>query len=393
MSELRRDPVTGHCVIVAAERAKRPIEFQRLHERRTGAECPFCAGQEHQTPAAIARYGATTDTVDGWQVRVVPNKYPILSSAAQALPEQAPSGGTLQVDVDAHPQQLAGVHEVIIESSDHCVNFTEISSENARLVFTAYADRLASLANKPRVAYGLVFKNLGAAAGASIQHLHSQLVATEFVPPTIQNKLDRARQYFARQSACLFCNLLRDEESSSNRIIARSDHFVAFCPFASRFSYEFWVAPREHACRFEGTSPDLLAELAQFMQRCLGGLETALEHPAYNYLIHTAPFDINTDNHYHWHIEVFPRTAEIAGFELATGCFINPTPPEVAAAQLRNATRSSGSPATERNQRMSARRATYFRERASRTGFADSPIPPVSSDPEHGSPIRVRKTS
>jgi UDPglucose--hexose-1-phosphate uridylyltransferase len=314
-------------VIVAKNRADRPDEFARAAANKVAMRCPFCQGHEEDTPYAIATY---PDGEGDWQVRVVPNKYPALFSV-----------GELTRQSDGLWSTLGGVgaHEVIIESPEHVSSLTDLSPQQARLAFCAYRDRLRELKQDRRLAHGLVFKNVGSAAGASLEHTHSQLVATPMVPTDLHVELSRALDYYLQHGQCLFCVLIEQELASAARIVAESPQFVAFCPFAGRFPFETWVFPRRHASRFDAASDDVLCQLCGVVQDVIGRIEAVLDRPAYNYVIHSAPFDISPFDHYHWHMEIFPRVTRTAGLEWGAGCFINATPPDEAATLLRNVQR------------------------------------------------------
>ena len=326
MSEFRKDPISDHWVIVAPNRAQRPEQFAASDER-TPRRCPFCRGHEEDTPPAVAVYAPDDSSADSgaWQVRVVPNKYPAVA----------------QVDCPANRQQDfyetrpgEGIHEVIIEAPDHIISFTGLGQNQTDLVFRAYRDRLQCLREDPRIAYAQIFKNSGAAAGASLEHTHSQLIATSVVPTQVQSELARSLAYYQEHGRCAFCDMILHELQAGVRIVAQTPTFVAFCPFASQFPYEIWVLPRRHTCSFDGTKDGEIRELAGLMQDIIGRIEFTLNDPAFNYLIHTSPFRGGSSNHYHWHIEISPRLTKTAGFEWGAGDYINTVSPEDAARTL-----------------------------------------------------------
>ena len=330
MSEFRKDPISDHWVIIAPNRALRPEQLEPGAGQRVPSRCPFCRGHEEDTPAAVAAYDSSGRlTGDGpWQVRVVPNKYPAVSGA----------DGACWSDQDFYETGPGtGVHEVIIEAPDHIIRFNGLAADQAGLVFRAYRDRLRDLKSNPGLAYAQIFKNCGAAAGASLEHAHSQLIATSVVPTQIQSELARSRAYFERHASCVFCDMLHRELLTSQRIVAESESLVAFCPFASQFPYETWILPREHNGCFEELGNGEAGELASLAQDIVGRIEFALSDPAFNYLIHTSPFHLGPSNHYHWHLEIFPRLTKTAGFEWGAGDYINTVSPEDAAATLRSA--------------------------------------------------------
>lgn len=328
MSEMRRDWLADRWVIIAENRAGRPNEFRPVANRQITVPCPFCRGQELETPPPVAVYGADTGaaTDRGWQVRVVPNKYPAVR--AEGLPGDSSDG--------LHPVAAAyGIHEVIIESPRHVVSLSGLTDTQIEWTFQAYRDRLeACRRSDRRLGYGLVFKNARADGGASLEHSHSQLLATERVPVEVANEWTGAAKFYRESGACAFCALLERELAMGRRIVAETEHLVAYCPFASRFPYETWIVPRQHAARFEESAH--VAELAYLTRRLIEILEAVLPEPAYNYWIHTAPWQGDVEPCYHWHVEVVTRLSRLAGFELGAGYFINPVSPEEAASRLRS---------------------------------------------------------
>ncbi len=327
--DLRKDPIVGRWVIIAKSRAKRPHDFETTPRLRSGEFCPFCEGNEDKTPAEIAAYrnSGTGPNREGWRVRVVPNKFPALEIE-----------GDLDNRGDGIYDMMRGVgaHEVIIESPEHVVSTSELTQRNMQEVLWVYRDRLVDLKKDPRLVYGMIFKNVGAAAGASLEHSHSQLIVTPVVPITVWEEMTGSLEFFNYRGRCIYCDMIHQELASEKRIVMDSPGFVAFCPFASRFPFETWILPKVHSSHFENIDKNNVEELATMMRQVIGKIETALDRPAYNYIIHTAPFDSQELGHYHWHIEIIPRLTKTAGFEWGTGFYINPVPPEEAAAFLRD---------------------------------------------------------
>jgi UDPglucose--hexose-1-phosphate uridylyltransferase len=330
MPELRQDPLSRRWVIIGEDRAARPNDFVSTISRRADLACPFCLGNEQETPHEIAVYKAQ-DACEAWTVRVVPNKYPAVMNGAAPMQPIGPVQPWFQAPV------ARGSHEVIIESARHVASFAELTDAEALLAFTAYRDRLAQLAANPQYKYAQIFKNVGPSAGASLEHTHSQLLALPWVPPHIQEELDSCRQHYLDRQQCLLCQLAEEEASAGVRLVAETERFVAFCPFASRVPFETLVLPRAHADRFETATTGELRELATLIRDLIGCIESAGGISAYNYWIHSSPFDMPARDHYHWHIEILPCSTKLAGFEWGTGCFINPLPPESAAEILRGA--------------------------------------------------------
>lgn len=334
--EFRRDPVCGRWAVVAPERSLRPmtLEGAEPRHRRNGERrpCPFCPGQEHDTPHESLAYRAPGSAPDGpgWQLRVVPNKFPAVR------PDVGGDFCAVEGMVFLTTPGF-GRSEVLIECPEHLPDPTKLSDARFADVFRAYRDRVLTLAEDPRLAYAAVFKNVGAEAGASLGHTHSQIVAGPVVPELIEAELAGADDFRVRTGRCVFCDLAAREQRDGERVIARSDNFLAVAAYAPRFAYEFWVLPLGHSSRYESLTDAAALELAVLMKRVLLALDRVRAEPAYNWFVHTAPLRSPELPHYHWHLEVLPRTARPAGLEWGFGCYITTVSPEVAAAQLRDA--------------------------------------------------------
>jgi UDPglucose--hexose-1-phosphate uridylyltransferase len=329
LPELRKDIITGRWVIIATERSKRPQDYHG-EDRPASRElfCPFCEGHENKTPPevlAVRRNGGGADS-PGWSLRVVPNKFPALHH-----------GGELDARADGLFESMTGVghHEVIIESPHHSDSLAELPASEIEKTIWAYRERLVALKQDERVQYILIFKNHGIAAGASLEHTHSQLIALPVVPVRVQREIDLSRGYYGLRERCVFCDVLEKERRSGDRIIAETEHFVVLSPYAARFPFETWILPKQHQSQFELSPAGQDGELAAVLKDLLGALNTCLGQPAYNFLLHTAPVSERCEQAFHWHFEVIPRLTQVAGFEWGSGFYINPTTPEMAAESLR----------------------------------------------------------
>jgi UDPglucose--hexose-1-phosphate uridylyltransferase len=185
--------------------------------------------------------------------------------------------------------------------------------------------------------YILAFKNHGEAAGATLEHSHSQLIALPVVPRRVQEELEGAKRYYDLKERCIFCDIVRQELSTGSRVVLETEQFLAICPYAARFPFEIWVLPRRHFSHFEDTDVPTFHNLGWVMPVLAREIDKVLERPAYNVMIHTAPLQESALPSYHWHIELIPKLTKVAGFEWGTGFYINPTPPEESAKFLRDA--------------------------------------------------------
>ena len=329
MPELRKDPIVGRWVVIANERAKRPGERKVEPTARAGDElCPFCEGNEAHTPPEIAAFRphGSHPNGPGWRVRVVPNRFPALRVEEN-----------LEKHGDGIYDGMAGVgaHEVIIETPEHHQTMAGLRPESIREVLWIYRDRLLDLKNDRRFVHGMLFKNVGQAAGSTIAHTHSQLVVTPVVPPAVQEELNGSRAFFEYRGRCVYCDMIRQELADEKRIVLDTSGFTAFCPYASRFPFEIWIVPKHHSSRFDQIAKAGVDDLGHVLHEVLSKLERGLDGPAYNYYVHTSPFDQHDSPHYHWHLEVIPRLSAVGGFEWGSGLHINPVAPESAAAFLR----------------------------------------------------------
>lgn len=335
ISELRRDPTSGAWVAIASARSRRPSDFRIIHgEQKTGT-CPFCYGSEHMTPPETLALGRDikAPNEEGWQVRVVPNKFPAFSLDYDgSMDEDSLSEGQdgLYVRIPA-----VGIHEVLVESPEHDRTFGTHSQSQMEKILTAMVMRFRALKQDDRLKYLQAFKNWGRAGGASLSHTHCQLIAVPTVPVVVQVELNHAKKHKDKTGRCLYCQTVTDEIGQGERVLKESEYFLAFCPYASKFPYETWIVPKRHSAAFEDISEDQVTDLATMLRLIVGTFELAFDDVPYNIVWHTSPWNGDFGAYYHWHLELLPRLAIIAGFELGTGYYINPTAPEVAAAALR----------------------------------------------------------
>lgn len=347
--EIRISPVVPtESVLVATARGMRPRKEEEKAPRDTRAHvetCPFCKGNERKTPPSIRSYPDEAH----WEVRIVENLFPVLGDDRS---DGALNFGLQQV-IEGY-----GRHEVLIDHHEHGIGVFEMSIDHLKLLFGAYRDRMQTLyESDQRLKYVLVFKNFGPAAGASIPHTHSQMIATPVVPENVLNELEHSRQYHQKHNQCVFCALIDealtfeatiyDRHSGEVRrrinvgqyVIERGEKFVAIKPFASRFEWEVHILPLQHQSDFLQISEDDLEDFARVMRHTMQRLDKVIGGVQYNYFLHTQPHGEQYQNcgeSYHWHLEICPRTSIPTGFELGSGLFVSTISPEDAAKQLRD---------------------------------------------------------
>jgi len=330
LPELRKDPITGRWVIIATDRGKRPSDFVKETVQIKGGFCPFCYGNEDKTPPEILCYRSDGGgrNSSGWNLRVVSNKFPALGIE-----------GNLNRQGEGLFDKMNGIgaHEVIIETPDHQATLATISEQAVEDVFWAFRDRMLDLKKDRRLRYILIFKNHGEAAGASIEHSHSQLIALPIVPKLVREEIDGSKAHFSFKERCVYCDIIRQELDSGSRVIDENQDFVIIAPYAPRFPFETWILPKTHDACFENAQKREYQNLSKILRTILLKVDRVLDYPAYNLVIHTSPIVETINDFYHWHIEVMPKLSKIAGFEWGTGFYINPVPPEDAAKFLREA--------------------------------------------------------
>lgn len=328
--ELRRDPVTGRWVIISVERARRPVDSAAVAMPADSSDdCPFCPGHEGVTPPEIAAVRDPGSAPDGpgWRRRVFRSHHPLFQP---------------DIEIERHGEGMFdmmtgfGEHEVVVDSSVHTPRLGDLPAAELKDLVLLWKARVRALRQDERLRAVTIVANRGEAAGARIEHVHSQIIGTPVLPRRLGDEISQSYTYFQRKERCVFCDIL-DSDGSGPRLVAANDAFVALCPYASRFPYEIWLLPLEHASHFEEIDALRAAGLADLLGRALRALGAHLADPAFSLVVHSAPLRERGMVHYHWHIEIMPRLTPAAGFEWGTGFYINATPPEEAAEALRAA--------------------------------------------------------
>ena len=307
MGELRKDYILDRWVIISPKRGKRPHELIEKVEIKE-EKCVFCPGNEHMTPPEKGRFGDKS----AWKVRWFANLF------AAVVPEGISATKT-ENRFFTWANNL-GVAEIIVDTADHKRQLGELSTDELALVLKAYNTRIDELSKVPFVKYVSVFKNHGLQAGTSLVHSHSQVFALPFVPPAILEKRVASKRFLS----CPYCDVIQAEKDSTRRVAENND-FVAFAPYASRFNYEVWVFPKPHVTKFSKLNFSSLAEILSPILH-----KIASSGWSFNLFFHYDPADVM-----HAHVEVCPRIATWAGFEISTDVIINSVPPEEAAAFYR----------------------------------------------------------
>lgn len=328
-TELRRDPITGRSVLIDRTPFKRRDEFELEPVRLEDApsKCPLCEGREADAGRELLvwREGGPANA-PGWSVRVVASRHPMLRIE-----------GKMETTVEGllETRDGLGAHEVIVETPIHDQPLHTLDADRLWRVLWAWRTRVQDLKGDSRFASVVIFKNHGRAAGARLDHAHSQLAAFPIVPPALAEKVRGVSDHLAETGRCIFCDLVAGELKDGRRVISDQDGLLAIAPFASRVPFETWLVPRPHAPRFEETADSTLELVAATFKSVMAGIDWALERPAYNLVLHTAPLNGAADGGFHWHLEILPRVTRFGGFEWGSGMCRNPIAPEEAARVLR----------------------------------------------------------
>ena len=348
MSDLRHDPIDDVWVTMAGNRRSRPMEFVTLAQRSQAMICRFCGGNEAETATPIVVFGedgqdskvnsAITDQLaEIWSSRVITNKYPSFSIDGQN--ESSPviaSGDDHEWPTSVRVNQSPGLQELIIPTPRHCDSISGLNDNELEVSFLAIQHRLNAIRTEAEIAHAMLFLNCRAEAGASLGHVHWQLIGTPVVSSQLQRRAARERDHQSEFGSSLIGNLVDWERKQQIRIVCETENFVVYCPFASRFPFQIHITPRDPSLSLFDCPADIRYELAWHCRDMVKRLERLLEDAAYNILLQLPPMErVDQDP---WYLQIFPRISKPAGFELGSDIWINPVTPEAASQALRSST-------------------------------------------------------
>jgi UDPglucose--hexose-1-phosphate uridylyltransferase len=326
MSVLRQDPTTRQWVIMAPRRAVRPQDTQepaRTVPPARDERCPFCPGNEDQTPPELLRDPPGPE----WRVRVVTNLYPVLGGDGRP----ARTGPPLFREMPG-----VGSHEVVIETARHDARMDEMTADQVCDVVQAWRSRYRSLLERPELRAAVVFKNFGRSAGASLTHPHSQIVGTPVFLPRLLRRLDAATRYYDENGSCVYDDVVAAEREAGHRMVDERGRFAAFTPFAGQSPFETWIVPIDHGSSLGNLTDDDIPSLAEILIRVLGAIRRACGDPDYNFVVYSTESEGRPSAVFCWHIKIVPKLSTPAGFELSSAMSINTVAPEDAARELRD---------------------------------------------------------
>lgn len=323
MPLFRKDPFGRAWVLISPERGLQASDFgsaELAHD-----DSPLSpGGQDDWRELYAVRPSASGDAKSEWRIRVLDQPAALVQDRPAVLTGKAPF------------QNVAsrGFQEIIVEHPDARERWETMSRGHLADVLRVYRDRLALLAKKDGIQHVQVSRSVGQAAGALYNHPHAQVLAVPVTSRWLEEELTVAREHRLATDSCLFCEVLTAELERRERVVTQNDEFVVIAPYAAKRPFEVWILPRRHAASFLTEPGNLLPELAEILQTVVQGMNSALNNPPYNLVLHTLPA---ADDAYHWHIEILPRLTYHSGFDWGSGFYVNPTPPEDAARFLREA--------------------------------------------------------
>ncbi|RLE17072.1 MAG: galactose-1-phosphate uridylyltransferase [Acidobacteria bacterium] len=330
MSEFRKDPVQNRWVIIDPDY---PIDDRGLYTvdlpddlPALDPDCPFCPGREALVGPELLRYNfIPKDGVD-WDIRVVPNRVPVLRVETQ-----------IEKEADGIYDWMSGVgaDEILIESPYHNDLPHRIQPNRVEQVFWAIHDRILDLRKDTRLNYLFYFKNFGHQAGDVVVHPHSRMIGTPFIPATVEEELLGGEEYFDLKERCVFCDMVKQEMKAGLRMVAENEYFISFCPYASRYPFETWIIPTGHLSHFEASSKNHLYNLAEIYTETFKKLHKVLENVPFAMVMHNGPLQEEDLPYFHWHLEIYPILTCCPGQAMGGQIYTNPVAPEQAAAALR----------------------------------------------------------
>jgi UDPglucose--hexose-1-phosphate uridylyltransferase len=321
MAEFRRDPISGNWIVSGYVMAK------------SGAvgECPFCPGNESQTPSPVSEF---KNTANEWQIRCFPAANPVFLAD---IDEAKKAEGLYD------KMGNVGAHEIVVENRSHTKTLSGFAESELLLLMEFYMERILHLKQDSRFKYVQVFKNHGELAGSFLFHPHSHILAMPVVPQMIETELSNTKKHYLKKERCLFCDIIAQEVRQNKRLVSINTNFVAVCPFASRFPYEVRVLPRFHDDSFENSvDQSVMRDLASIMLDIMKRVEKVAN--AYTMVLHTSPNaykdpygndDLPISEYFHWHIEILPRDLRSSRFKRDDQFYVVSITPEEATNSLK----------------------------------------------------------
>jgi UDPglucose--hexose-1-phosphate uridylyltransferase len=335
MSELRQNLATKEWVVISSERAKKPnavlnkIISTPVSDKNYDPECPFCPGNEKTFP--VEERHRIEDKDGNWLTRVIDNKFKILDrfNTCPLVPDSFEREGIYQ------KLKGCGSHEIVIDTSKHNENITDMPREEIKNVISAYVNRYDEFKKNPNNLMTIIFKNYGVLAGQTQPHSHTQVVGSRVVPLYTRTLIHEAEKHFDTYGSCVICDMLRYEIKEKIRLVYQNDDYVAFVPYAAGAEHETWIVPTLHRAGLQDIEGIRLENLADILHTVLNKFLISIDNPDFNFVIRTVPYPLSDVPSYHWHMQLIPRTKILGGFERGTHIQVNTILPEESAKMLR----------------------------------------------------------
>jgi UDPglucose--hexose-1-phosphate uridylyltransferase len=285
--------------------------------------CPFCPGNEDLTPSEF--YALWDEHQNHWEMRVVPDKSPVVARQGNAEPNIA--------GLD-HRIHGVGRHDVIIETPDHSSSLHAYPVAHLEELLRIYRACHGIMNSSRQIEHVTIFRNHGANANSAVDHPHSQILGTPVVPGYVALRLAEAMHFYQEFGRCLFCALMEKEVGQGVRVVGQSKHFVAIMPFAGPSPFVTHIYPRRHIATFGSIYDDEIRDMAQLLKSTLAKFYLGLNDPDYSLTIRTAPKGHEGVVYFHWYVSIVPHLNRANGVERASVIPVNPIYPEDAAAFL-----------------------------------------------------------
>lgn len=325
MPQLRQNIITGDWVVIAPERAKRPTDYITADtvKVQSKTDCNFCVGRS-AFETRIKKY-------DTEHIYIMPNKFPVFVENGDA--KNTPR--SYKVEEEFYRARFStGGHDVVV-IKNHNIDLPHFTRPIWVDLLEAFKKRYQYFDKEKDVVYTMPIYNHGREAGASIEHPHAQIFASNIIPNNISTEIHHTEKYFEHNGTCAFCDLIKHEKEFKKRIVFENKDFIAFTFYAARFPFEVWILPKMHNSRYENESNNKLANLSDCLIDVFKRLNNALNDPPLNFFIHNLPNTITETDYFHWHLEIAPRITGYGGYEMGSGNIIDVFSPELAAKFLR----------------------------------------------------------
>jgi UDPglucose--hexose-1-phosphate uridylyltransferase len=322
MGDMRKDYVAERFMIVS-----------KNNQKSNSKKSPFAPGNESMTNPSVLSLVAKDgmlqrlqdnedEYVKNWTIRVFESKNPAVSIETENTYSDRPH----------YSEPAYGYHYIVVGSPKEKDSLSTIDVEQWSNILVVLQDRLRWLYTQKGVTYVSIYANHGEAAGSVNPHAHLNLVTFSTIPPVIEAESEASHKILNEKGVCPLCQTISAEIGGPRQVL-QTDGFIAFCPWAPSYPYEFWICPKKHTTSFSKITQKEINDLSLILRSTLGGLVKSIKDLSYNLVFHLSPEKKNS-RQIHWHIEVYPITDHWSGLERGYGVFLNKISPEEAAEKL-----------------------------------------------------------